>query len=228
MKKFIVPVLSVCFFISCNSDDTVATETEFAKPVFLPKSITNAGNYSNIYDYAGEFHAEMLQQYLTNYQDTISLNSIVEYVDLIAVDNVAFAAIATPYVPLSSVQIQWVLNNATLPENIVDGNTAMSGLGKDVMSDFIDLFDGLEDLPDNEIRKDIIDFETLVINNALLTTEDKKAILVAASIARYSILETYPRKRSWGSTKSGVVASIAAGNPAEAVTMSVAVNIATD
>lgn len=227
MKKFIVPVLSICFFISCNSDDNSVSDNivEYRSRAFIPK--TTAVNAANEYDYVGKYHADMLDEYLSSYDTINVLQDVIDDVDNIAGNNQSYLNITGTYVPLSVIQVQWTLDNSDLPEDIIN-NTAMSSLGKSLMGNFVDMLDDLKLQPYNQARKNIMGFENSIINNELLTEADNQAILGATSITRFSIQETYPRKRSWSSTKSGIVASIAASSPGEAVTLSVAVNMATE
>lgn len=229
MKKFITPVLSLCFLISCSSDDTVVStaSSDYERPNFVVKNITGVSNVDNGYDYVGKFHAEVLQDYLINYDTEITLSGIISDVDAVAINNTDYLNIAAPYNYLSFNHVKWVLDNMQYPENIIDA-AALSVNGKNMVEDFVDKLDDFETMDYTDVYAEIIGYEAMVQASGSLNIQDKKIILIVTAIARYSINADYPKKRSWGSTKSGIIAALGAVGPADAVTLSVAVNMATD
>jgi hypothetical protein len=228
MKKFIVPVLSVCFFISCNTDDTAlntveTTTTDSASDkIITEKSLVNPENPYNEYDFLGKIHAEILSDCNENY---IISTDIITNVETIAISNADFTEIGNGYNGLDPDRLEWISENAILPERMIDG-LDMSPEGKAMFMDFTLLLETFYSLPYNQLYSRIVTYENYVINNTDLTHTDKQVILTAASTARYSL--AYTGTRPWKKTKCGINASASTLDMAESVTISVAVNLLTE
>lgn len=232
MKKFIVPVLSICFFISCSTDDTalntVETTTDSASDgKITTKSLNNPENPANAFDYVGQLHTEILDDYLQNHQDETTLTGIIDNVDATAVSNTDFVSISDDYSGLDAGIVQWTMANINYPKNIMN-KAGLSERGTLLMEDFIALIEILEFQPYNDACNSIKAFESTVMNDGYLTESDEQIILSAASIARYSIYYSGIRVRKWSRTKNGITASAFTNDVAEAVTMSVTADLLTN
>jgi len=233
MKKFIVPVLSVCFFISCSTDDTAlntveTTTTDSASDIIITeKSLINAANAANPFDYVGELHKEILEDYLQKYETQTTIPVVVNNVDAIAVHNTEFTSIDENYPGLPSAAVEWTMENIDNLENIMD-KAELSVNGKLVMNDLIELMDALETQSPANVISSVKAFESSVMSNESLSGTDMQVILSAASIARYSTEYYTSGPRKWIKTKNGVTASASTNTLSEAITMSVTADLLTD
>lgn len=231
MKKFIVPVLSVCFFISCSSDDAAlntidATTTDSASDTKITKkNLVTPNNPNNQYDFLGELHVELLNDCEANIYGSTTVTDAIAKVEWAAAGNNSFTAISQGYEGLEPAKVTWVLQNGDDTEAIVD-NSQMSDEGKRIMAEFIDMLESIHQLPYSSVYNQIISYENMVANNTILNSADRKTILIATATSRYSIANNGGRK--WGRTKFGVTASISSSSVAEAVTLSVTAGLLSD
>jgi hypothetical protein len=231
MKKFIVPVLSVYFFISCSTDDTALTTvetstTDSASDVKITKkNLVIPENPYNEYDFLGKIHAEILNDCNENYFMSTDLPDIITDVETIAISNANFTEIQNDYHGLDPDRVEWVSENAMLPEDIIAA-LDMSTAGKAMFIDFTELLEVAHSLAYNQLYSRIVAYENDVINNTDLTETDKQIILIAASTARYSLANN--GGRPWKKTKCGINATASTLDMAESVTISVAVNLLTE
>jgi hypothetical protein len=220
MKKFIVPVLSICFFISCSTDE--ATDNKPFQEIRL-KSLTTPGNTNNTVDYIGALNAQILGDYCANYVNPTNLASVVGNVENLALNDPDFVSITGNYTGLDVSDAQWALDNVSAPTNIIDA-TLMGLHAKNTLSNFITMLDGFENKEYRIVYASIVAFEADVNSDALLSQSDKQIILATTSTARYCIAYNGPKKRTWTETKAGIIASVNS-NAALAVTTSVTANI---
>lgn len=228
MKKFIVPVLSVClFFMSCSADEaTTAPAEEALRSNTRLKSLSGVGNSGNQYDYIGELHATILTDYLENYQPTSSIGDIIDDVESVASVTSGFSVISSGYTGLHVLEVEWTIDNISSPENLID-STSMTPAGKTELLSFFELLDGLEGKAFSYVHTTIMGFEDKVLQNSLLTQTDMKTILATTSTARYSIAYADDKDRQWSRTRTGILSSVK-GDAARAVTTSVTANIVAD
>ncbi len=221
MKKFIVPVLSICFFFSCSSDDTSAINAGHLS--FKEKSLLRPENANNQFDFIGELHAQILEDYLDFNNTPSQIDSVVNDVDNIAENNTEFNTISNGYSGLITTKVQWILENTSNPENIIY-STGMTSIGKTQLLDFVNLLYTFENKPYSYVYSTVVSFENKILSDNSINLSDKKTILMATSTARYSIAYSNDKDRKWSKTRTGIVASINS-DVAEAVTTSVAANI---
>ena len=232
MKKFIVPVLCVCFFMSCSTDDTalntVATTTDSASDgKITKKNMINPVNAANAYDYVGQLQAEILGEYLEGYPVQPAAAGTIINVEAVADSNPDFVSISSSYPGLNTTDVVWTMGKINYPD-VVMGKGQLSVRGKLSMGEFIAMIDSFQNEPDNEVLVTIKNFETIVINDSYLNQTDKQVILSATSIARYSMSLTGNGERGWLKTKFGITASARCSKACEAITMSVTANLLSD
>lgn len=221
MKKFIVPVVFIYFFMSCSSDDASIINNENLP--FKEKSLLRPENVNNQYDFLGELHAQILEDYLELNNIPSPVDDVVNDVDDIAENNTVFNTISNDYTGLITTKVIWIVQNAYNPENIVY-NMNMTGKGKTELLDFVNLLYDFESKPYTYVYDTIVNFENKILNDITINASDKQTILTATSTARYSIAYAYGKDRKWSKTRTGIIASINS-DVAEAVTTSVAANI---
>lgn len=230
MKKFIVPVLSVCFFMSCSTDDTAlntvettTTDSAFDQKI-TQKNLTIIENPANAFDFVGQLYVEILDDYIATYGEEGASSLVVNNVEFIAKKNTGFESICTTEVSLDENQVLWLLENINYPATIVEG-ADLSFKGKQLLMNFIAMLDSFENTPYTQVYGTIRGFEDTVINDTSLTDTDMQVILSTSSVARYSIAYGDARKRWWKNTRSGIVGSVNADTPAEAILMSASTDL---
>lgn len=235
MKKFIVPVLSICFFMSCSTDDTAlntveTTTTDSASDKNITeKSLGNPENPANTFDYIGALHIEMLDNYLNTCKEGEDADYVVRNVEAIARHNSKFISqnLNNGYTGLDVNDVEWTMENIDLPKDIM----IKSGLGtgaKLLMENFIAMLDTYENTPFNEACNAIKAFEAGIIVNQNLTSSEARTILCSTSIARYALSYSDGRIRKWYKIKNAVTSSVFTMDIADALTISVTADVLTD
>jgi hypothetical protein len=185
-----------------NIDNTISVEKSKQKTARLLQDLTPE-NPANIYDFAGKLHNDILDVYLAgNYQYT-TIAQISEKIEAIAASNNDLMLLDTATIlPPNLNVIQEIINNpqAKLDQAIV--NSPMTFAAKNSLSDFINNLPVWENQPYEEIYDSIILYESDVISNPTFNNEDKRIILTASSIIRYSIYyDIVEKDKDWdGST----------------------------
>jgi hypothetical protein len=230
MKKFIVPVLSICFFMSCSTDaalntvETTTTDSASDKNI-TKKSLVTPENPENEFDFIGKINTEILKDCEENYATSTNLYQVLANVETTALNNADFIEIDQGYVGLEPDRVQWVAENAASPNKMIE-NSAMSPAGKALFMDFMIMLDGISNLPYNQVYDSIVSYEDYIANASGLNAADSQIILIAASTARYALADN--DGRLWKKSKGSISASASTLNVAESITMSVAVNILTE
>jgi hypothetical protein len=213
--------------MSCTADEPLPENDnlEMANRDHIKlKSLDIAKNPANNLDYIGILHAEILEGYIQDYSSSTELIYVINGVEAVAFNDTNFYSILNNYQGLNANETEWVIDNTTKPQEIIN-ITYMSQGGKDQMSSFISMLDSFENEQYSMVYNTITAFEKKVDTDSSLTGIDKQTILATTSTARYSIaFENRGGGRGWNKTKVGIIASINS-DVAEAVTTSVAANI---
>ena len=204
--------------VSCTADPIVEIESiDSAGSPEKPKQKTarlmqnlSPENPANIYDFAGKIHNEILDVYLAgNYQNN-TIPQISQQIELIAAQNNNLApSDVGANMPVNPVLIQEVISDPQdkLNQTILD--SAMSASAKSSLSSFMNNTLLWENHSYGEIYGDIIAYESTVIGNALFTSEDKRIILTASSIIRYSAYFDLERKdKDWDNSAGHRVGAV--------------------
>ena len=227
MKIFIVSVLSVCFFVSCNTDDMLSNTNENnvnPHPGIVMKSLNSPANSTNSFDYVGDLQLDVLTAYVQNYSGSALLSYVVPNVNTTTANNSGFNTISTGYSGLNTTDAQWVVNNVSDLTKMMNKTTMSTG-GKTQMSNFISMLEGFKNQAFANTYASITSFESTITGNSTLTSLDKQVTLSTTSTARYLIAyECNGGGRGWNKTKAGIMASIN-NDDAAAVTTSLMTNI---
>lgn len=226
-----MPVLSICFFISCSTDDTAlntveTTTTDSAFQQTTTKSLSVAANTANVYDNAGRLYSEILTKYFQTYSSSsLMLETTITNVDNAALTNSEFASIGN-YSGLNPTNMQWTLANINNTSAIIT-KAGLSENGKMIMINFISLLPTFEPLPFSTVYNTIKALETSVSNDTSLNRVDRQIILSAFSIARYSIYYSIEKPRRWEKVRASVLASSVTNELQLAITTSVSADLLT-
>ncbi|TRW25187.1 hypothetical protein FMM05_07730 [Flavobacterium zepuense] len=236
MKTLLAPGLCLALlFASCTTDSTDdalynTSNTPQAAEVtpFFLRIGSGPANANNVYDYTGELYNEILDDAIANSTGT-GVSNVVTDVNTAATSNSAFTAISLGYTGITTTTVSWVISNSSNDQTIIN-STGASTRGKQELSDFVDLMEALPNRTYDEGYDAIAAFEHDIINDSTLNSLDKRIILSATSIARYSLYRTFNNggDKSWTKHKTGVYGGItgADASTAKGVTTGVSSSLA--
>jgi len=212
MKTLLVPGLCLAFlFASCtvdSVDDALNTTNYLYQSDEITPSFLRAGlgpaNTNNVYDYSGKLYNEILDAAIANSTGTGVINVVTD-VSAAAALNSGFTAISSGYNGITTTAVSWVISNSSNDQTIIN-STGASTRGKQELSDFVDLMEALPNRTYDESYNTIASFEHDVINDSTLNSLDKRILLSATSIARYSLYRTFNNgdDKSWTKHKTGI------------------------
>lgn len=202
MKSFYLCIFSLFLLYSCD----VTTDLESKSPTPSNLLLTHRTgeamsfdlpiNQANPYDYVGQLHYELYQDYYASQPDSLlSFEQVLYDVEGIANKNSNFTSIAGINYSFSNViALEQLLGCKTLCLDIVLAQSSLSTFAQDKTKDFFENFNVLfeKNLESAPVLEYIIQFENEIITSSTLSVSDKSIILSATSIARYS---TYESKR---------------------------------
>ncbi|KFF16574.1 hypothetical protein [Flavobacterium hydatis] len=230
MKKTLLFILVFpLLIISCTTEENVSEElkNKTAKMLKIKKILLQPANTANPYDDIGKQHNDVLEIYLATYPPTDSTGTIMSQVQLITLSN-TFSIKQDCNSPYALEAISAILAN---PQNYVTStieNSTLTTPAKTSLSDFINSWPTLQTQDFESIYQFIITFESGILTNSLLTSEDKRIILTASTIARYSFYYKECKDRDWDTTVGNSVGGIvgALNDSLSPVTMALVTGIA--
>lgn len=202
MKPFYLCIISLFLLYSCD-------ETTDLKSMSLTPSNSISTyrtdevlyfdlpiNQANPYDYVGQLHYELYQDYYATQSDSLlSLEQVLFDVEDIANKNSNLTSLAGINYSFSNVMaLEQLLDCEILCLDTVLEQSSLSTLAQNKAKNFIENFNVLfeNNLESAPVLEYIVQFENEIITSATLSVYDKSIILSATSIARYS---TYESKR---------------------------------
>lgn len=222
-------------FVSCSSDSENAT---FDKGNTMSSRLltTSFKNDANPYDEVGSVYDELFDSYYTAGKLGGTVPQIITKVEAIADANANFNSLrGTVYRNVSNTRINYLLEHSTTCVNDVISSSSMSTAGKSSLTSFINFFTTyiVTEGDCEVIYQKVVNYENEVINNPLLTSNDKCIILTTTSVARYSVCRAKkkPKKNTdpdWTIFIGNIIASTegAEYGSAEAVSMALVTGIA--
>lgn len=238
MKNFLLGLVIVnLLMVSCtadpiftaeNIDDAISGEKSKQKTARLMQNQTPE-NSANIYDFAGKIHNEILDVYLAGNYQHCTIAQISQQIELIAAQNNNLTYLnAWTNLPANAILIQEIINDPQTKLDQTIANAAMTAAAKNSLSGFMNDMPLWQNLSCQEIYDFIIAYESTVIVNSIFTGEDKRIILTASSIVRYSTYYDLQRKdKEWDYSTGHRVGAIsgAVDNFAEAIFRSLVAGI---
>lgn len=202
MKPFYLCIISLFLLYSC--DETTDLKSMSLTPsnsistyrtdevVYFDLPI----NQANPYDYVGQLHYELYQDYYATQSDSLlSFEQVLFDVEDIANKNSNLTSLAGINYSFSNVMaLEQLLDCEILCLDTVLEQSSLSTLAQNKAKNFIENFNVLfeNNLESAPVLEYIVQFENEIITSATLSVSDKSIILSATSIARYS---TYESKR---------------------------------
>jgi len=230
LSIFSVTTLTV---VSCTSDESNNLIAQQA--VRGGDGITNRitglypENSKNIYDAAGQLHNDILEAYLSQQKVSTTTAGTISQVEDIANVNAEFLLLKpSTYASPSVLRIDNILNNVVTPADVI-ANSSMSMGAKTSLTTFLNSLMAYRDQQKDYdfIYQFIIDYEMAIIDNASLSSNDKRVILITTSISRYGFdfakrHRRKPRDRDWEISWGNIVAGTdgAGTSDAKAIVMS--------
>lgn len=201
---FILPIL----LISCNSDESVEDYKSLIENNILGKpGIFSPSNSLNPYDSVGILHNDILDIYLSANHTHTSVEDIDDEIQSLILASTVVPDSSSLILPGTEV-IADILNSPdTSLTNIID-SSAMTSYSKIQFEDFIDSLMMMNEEEFEDIYDFITLYESSVLINISLNSNDKRIILTVASLARHSFYYSKKRKdKDWETS----VGNIAAG-----------------
>jgi len=226
MKKIQLLAMVVPLFFACAPDSPVTTDPV---PSYLKTSLQEPSNPVNPYDYAGALRNRILGRALSELPKGLSESELLIAVKEIAETDSEFQSLKTSsFTPLSLDGLQGFLQSTSSISQSV--NTLP--LSQKAKEDYTAFSGGLLSLKDGDfesIHNYIIGFESGIINSTSYSQQDKRILLTATAIERYSNhYRKKPKDKDWDLLIGNIMAGAegATYDTATAVLNSVSVEVA--
>lgn len=209
MKNLKVWILILPLFTMACSEEYVEKTTETAyKSKSMKKSGIEPGNIDNPYDSAGIIHNEILEILDDTDFNSMSVEDITILIDSVSAAHPEMISL-TDDAALSSrvTQITAILNHSN-PLNSVLAESSLGVSAKASFSTFLNSLLLVADSPYAEIHPIIVSYETTVLNSTVFSANDKRIILTASSVARYSVAEKKRKDKDWETSVTNIVATV--------------------
>lgn len=205
IMAFILPIL----LTSCNSDESVEEYKNTLESNIHGKSgiLFSPSNSSNPYDSVGVLHNDILDIYLSGNHTHTSVEDIDNEVQSLIMASTIVSDSSALILPGIDV-IADILNSPdTSLTNIIDSSD-FTGYAKIQFADFVDSLMMMSNDEYEYIYDFIILYESSVLTDTSLISNDKRIILTVTSLARHSFYYSKKRKdKDWETS----VGNIAAG-----------------
>ncbi|WP_374173169.1 hypothetical protein [Flavobacterium tructae] len=209
MKNILLRLVVLSLLIvSCTTDsidtfdsiDSKINDKKSIKTVRLTRE-TSPENPANSYDVAGKIHNDILDIYLGGNYQYNTITQISQQIETIAANNSDFILLNPGVNLLSNLDvIQEIIDNPQTKLNQAIGNSIMTNLAKESLSNFMGDVLLRKNDPYTGIYQFIVSYESFAMNNPEFNNEDKRIILTTSSIVRYSLYYASGRKdEDWGS-----------------------------
>lgn len=202
MKSFYLCILSLFLLYSCDETTDLESKPQTQSNSLLTSRVGDVMyfdlpiNLANPYDYVGQLHYELYQDYYASQTDSLMTFEQVLYdVEDIANINSNFTSLTGINYSFSNVTaLEQLLGCKTLCLDAVLAQSSLSPFAQEKTKDFFMDFNVLfeKNLESTPVIAYIIQFENEIITSSTLSVVDKSIILSTTAIARYS---TYESKR---------------------------------
>lgn len=228
-------VISLFGLLSCNSDNDMTNTRQTSQMAFR---ITDSmpGNNQNPYDEVGWLHNELLGIYYTGDTLANSVADITAKIETIAESNEDFKTLqGTSYHSISMERVRYILDHQnTCVSDIISGSSMTSPAKTSLISFVNSVISLSETETDTATFYDyIVNYESDILNNTLLSQTDKRILLITSSIARHTtyLYAKRPKKNTdpdWHVLVGNIIAATdgAEYGSAEAVVLALVTGIA--
>jgi hypothetical protein len=236
MKKLYSCLLILTFFTSCTEDSNTLQEVKTNANANRATNEVLALNNNNPYDTVGQLHDELFETYYASGNLPNDINLIINKVESIANSNSTFIAMkGVNYKDVTQQSVTYILEHKSTCVTDIISNSSMTSAAKLSLTDFINyLLLLFPSESSGDVLSDfVIKYENTVIANPLLTTNDKRIMLITTSIARHSayMARKKPKKNTdpdWTILVGHVIAATegAEEGSAKAITLALVTGIA--
>ncbi|MBZ4036708.1 hypothetical protein K6T82_18200 [Flavobacterium sp. 17A] len=228
MKNLKAWLLILPFFTMACSDEYAEETIETS---YQNKSMKKAGmspaNTANPYDSAGMIHNEILEILADTDFNSTSVEEITVLIDSVSAAHPELM-LSTVDSTLSSrvLEITGIINSSDPVSNIL-GVSSLGTLAKTSFTAFLNSLLLASDSPYSDIHPIIVSYEASVLSSLAFSADEKRIILTASSVARYSVAEKKRKDKDWETSVTNIVAAVsgAQSNTALGLKMAAAVGI---
>lgn len=202
--KNLLSLVIITSLLSCTNENFESTEnldnsTANGQHNKTRKKLTAADpeNTVNPYDISGKIHNAILDAYLTGNHTCSTIAQISQRVDSISALNSDLLSLETSPSAIYS-EIQEIIDDPQTELEQAIAHAPMTNTAKDCLSGFMASMLLWEADEYSVIHEAIISFEASVMSNVQFSNEEKRIILTASSITRYSVYYAKERKdKDW-------------------------------
>ncbi len=193
--------------IACSDEYTEHTLDATYKSMSTKKTVIDPANAANPYDTAGLLHNEILDILDEAAFNSLSIEEITILIDsLSAVHPELMLLPNDPAVSSRSSEIIWILNTNDPASDVLGA----ASLGTSAKASFLAFLNSLLSASDSsyeDIHPIIVSYEASVISSNLFSAVDKRIILTASSVARYSLAKKKRKDEDWDTSVTNIVAA---------------------
>lgn len=197
MKKLCSCLIILTFFIACTNDTDLPkgeiTPLGYTEPdasaLKVNKTVSEApANMDNPYDIAGRLHNELFSEYYSGTVLPTTVIGICTRIKVVADANAEFVSLKTPLSKDAQIQkVQYILNHPNTCVTDIVNDTGMSFYGKSSVNAFAVTALILLQSQYKVFYDFVCEYEANVLEDPMLTANEKRLILTATSITRYSV-----------------------------------------
>lgn len=219
MKTLTLWTIISILFMSCSAENEPsileASQTKSMGDSTLRRAGLYPENSANSYDAAGQLYYDISDAYLLHGNISVTTSGTITEVERIANLNEDFVSILpAAYISPTVARIDYILSIEQPTALGIIANSSMTSKAKTSLTSFATTLMLYRDLQKDydSIYRLIVDYETVIIADNTLTTNDKKIILTTTSVSRYSFYfaakhRRKPRDRDWEISWGHIVAS---------------------
>lgn len=198
MKKNIICIVFTILMISCSTDSE-SNPSEYIDTLKEANTISVVPeNKANLFDFKGSLYYNALILYRENKKAPNSITGIAEQIQFISGKFDSASKTAKNLIVFDDQIVQSIMHD---PDNIMINIVQGSSLSTSVKSNLTSFLQNLILHRHDEfdvIYSYIISYENVVLENGVLTEDEKDTILTITSISRYSLYsETQRKDRDW-------------------------------
>lgn len=197
MKPYYLCILFITLFISCSdSNDITDSNISNQRVISVIDDSSEAINYANPHDYAGQIHQELLTTYYNADGLPFTLSGIITTATTVANANDSFMSLTknAPYHFGYADRVTYIVSQPVGFQDAIINESIQDSDARSSFKTFVtELLLACEEEDDFSVLYDsIVAYEEAVYNDSSLTNHDKQTILITTSITRHSV---YARKK---------------------------------
>ncbi len=208
LNKWIIAFILPILLISCNSDESVEDYKSSIENNILGKpGIFSPSNSLNPYDSVGNLHNEIVDIYLSANHTHTSVEDINDEIQTLIMASTTVSDSSSLILPGTDVIADILSSPYTSLMDIID-NSDFTSYAKIQFADFVDSLMMMSEEEYEDLYEFITLYESSVLIDIALNSNDKRIILTVTSLVRHSFYYSKKRKdKDWETS----VGNIAAG-----------------